>query len=65
MGFTEVACHPGESDDVSSVYRHERAVECQTLCDPQVKAAIAAEGILLSSFADAAVTATLRLDRTA
>jgi chitin disaccharide deacetylase len=65
IGFTEMACHPGESDDVRSVYRHERAVECQTLCDPRVRAAIAAEGILLSSFADAAVNLTLSPDRTA
>jgi chitin disaccharide deacetylase len=57
-GFTEMGCHPGESDDVNSIYRHERAVECQTLCDPRIRAAIVAEGIRLSSFSDPTITVT-------
>lgn len=51
-GFTELGCHPGSGAVVDSIYRDERAVECQTLCDPQVRAAIVAEGVALCSFAD-------------
>ncbi len=51
-GVTELGCHPGTGSDVNSVYRDERGVECQTLCDPRVRAAIAAEGIRLCSFAE-------------
>ena len=49
-GSTEMGCHPGASEELNSMYRHERTVECQTLCDPRVRATIAAEGILLCSF---------------
>ncbi len=52
LGVTELGCHPGTGSDVNSVYRDERAVECQTLCDARVRAAIAAEGIRLCSFAE-------------
>jgi predicted glycoside hydrolase/deacetylase ChbG (UPF0249 family) len=51
-GTTEVGCHPGTGADVNSVYCQERAVECRTLCDPQVRSAITSEGIVLCSFAD-------------
>jgi predicted glycoside hydrolase/deacetylase ChbG (UPF0249 family) len=57
-GCTEIGCHPGQSGDVGSIYCHERGVECQTLCDPRVRGAIATEGILLSSFSDRAVKVT-------
>jgi chitin disaccharide deacetylase len=57
-GITEMGCHPGESDGLNSIYCHERATECRTLCDPRVRAALAAEGILLCSFSDPAVMVT-------
>ena len=51
-GTTELGCHPGGSADLDSIYRSERAVECQTLCDPLIRAAIMAEDIVLCSFSD-------------
>ena len=56
-GVTELCCHPGYMDDDSdpdyaTMYASERAVEVSGLCDPRVKAAIAAGGIRLRSFAD-------------
>ncbi len=49
-GTTELGCHPGLGEDVDSMYRTERAVEVQTLCDPHVRAAIEAGDIRLISF---------------
>ena len=53
-GLTELACHPGEGDGDcaarNSMYRQERAVEVNILCDPRVRAAIVAERIELLSF---------------
>jgi predicted glycoside hydrolase/deacetylase ChbG (UPF0249 family) len=49
-GLTELACHPGDGCDVDSMYREERAREAETLCDPRVRAAVVAEGIVLRSF---------------
>lgn len=49
-GCTELGCHPGLIDDVDSMYRAERAVEVQMLCDPRVRAALAAGHIQLCSF---------------
>jgi chitin disaccharide deacetylase len=51
-GITELGCHPGEVDDLDSMYKHERLVECQSLCDPRALAAIAAGQIVLCSFSD-------------
>jgi len=51
-GTTELGCHPGASADLDSIYRSERAIECQTLCDPRIRAAIMAEDIVLCSFSD-------------
>ena len=51
-GTTELGCHPGEGDDAPSMYRHERALEVQTLCDSRARGALAAEGIALCSFRD-------------
>ena len=51
-GVTELACHPGFADDLDTMYRSERAREVETLCDPRVRAALAAAGIQLCSFAD-------------
>ena len=50
-GITEMGCHPGEGGDVDSVYRLERGIEVQTLCDPRVREAIVAGDIALCSFA--------------
>jgi predicted glycoside hydrolase/deacetylase ChbG (UPF0249 family) len=49
-GITELGCHPGEGNDLNSMYSGERAVELETLCDPRVREAIAVEEIELSSF---------------
>jgi predicted glycoside hydrolase/deacetylase ChbG (UPF0249 family) len=49
-GVTELGCHPGEGDDLDSMYSHERAVEVKALCDPRVRAALAAGGVELCSF---------------
>jgi predicted glycoside hydrolase/deacetylase ChbG (UPF0249 family) len=51
-GCTELACHPGEGDDLDSTYRRERSVEVRTLCDPRVRATLAAAGVRLISFRD-------------
>lgn len=51
-GITELGCHPGNGTDPASVYNAERAVEVQALCDPRVRAALRAEGIVLRSFQD-------------
>jgi chitin disaccharide deacetylase len=53
-GVTELACHPGDGSgldsDLDSTYGSERAQELGVLCDPRVRAAIAAAGIRLCSF---------------
>jgi predicted glycoside hydrolase/deacetylase ChbG (UPF0249 family) len=49
-GCTELACHPGEGDDLDSTYLRERSQEVRTLCDPCVRAAVDAAGIRLVSF---------------
>jgi chitin disaccharide deacetylase len=49
-GITELGCHPGEANDLMSMYRDERTEELKALCDSQVRARIVAEGIELRSF---------------
>jgi chitin disaccharide deacetylase len=49
-GYTELGCHPGEGEDLDSIYCGERAVELRVLCDPRVRAAVKAIGIELRSF---------------
>ena len=52
-GLTEMGCHPGYvDDDLVSSYRAERECEIRTLCDPGVREAIRAAGIVLVSFRD-------------
>lgn len=51
-GATELGCHPGEDEHLDSVYRHERMQEVTVLCDPQVRAALDSNGVVLCSFAD-------------
>jgi predicted glycoside hydrolase/deacetylase ChbG (UPF0249 family) len=49
-GLTELGCHPGEGNDLDTMYRGERAEEVKVLCDPQVRAALVELGIELRSF---------------
>jgi predicted glycoside hydrolase/deacetylase ChbG (UPF0249 family) len=51
-GRTELGCHPGLGMGAESSNGQEREVEVRTLCDPRVRAALAAEGIELRSFAE-------------
>jgi len=51
-GFTELGCHPGYGHDIDTMYCSERAEEVKVLCDPQIRACIAATGIELCSFLD-------------
>lgn len=51
-GTTELGCHPGAEGELESVYRLERILERQTLCDPRVRAAIAEQEIVLCSFSN-------------
>lgn len=51
-GLTELGCHPGNGDDLDTMYRSERIQEVNVLCDPRVRAAIAVLGIELCSFHD-------------
>ena len=50
-GWTELGCHPA-AGSVPSSYDAERGLELETLCDPQVRAALAARQIELRSFLD-------------
>lgn len=52
-GITEFGCHPGLGRDVDSMYRDERELEVATLCDPRVREALDANGVVLVSFRDA------------
>lgn len=49
-GVTELGCHPSATDDADSMYRRERTEEVNTLCDPQVRAALVTENVQLYSF---------------
>jgi predicted glycoside hydrolase/deacetylase ChbG (UPF0249 family) len=51
-GWTELGCHPGIGVEAESSYGPERELELRTLCDPAVRAAIAARGVELRSFTD-------------
>ena len=54
-GVTELGCHPGEPDGLTSTYAAERLVELEILCDPRIREAIAAADIQLFSFRDIAL----------
>ena len=49
-GITELACHPGSDEQVTSDYVHERSWETAALCAPEVHLALASANILLRSF---------------
>jgi len=53
-GVTELGCHPGDATDVETTYRSDRTAELAVLCDPRVRAAVAAMGFELRSFRDVA-----------
>jgi predicted glycoside hydrolase/deacetylase ChbG (UPF0249 family) len=57
-GATEMACHPGFVDDDDplggTVYRSARNAEVAVLCDARVRAGVAARGIALMTYAQAA-----------
>lgn len=48
-GVTELACHPG-FPEMEMVYADERRIEVETLCDPRVRTALAAQGIELVAY---------------
>lgn len=50
LGVTELACHPGEGDDSNTMYRMERRLEREVLCDPRIRKALTAQSIVLSAF---------------
>jgi predicted glycoside hydrolase/deacetylase ChbG (UPF0249 family) len=49
-GVTELGCHPADGSYLDSMYCVERAREVETLCDPRVRASLAAEGVELQPF---------------
>jgi predicted glycoside hydrolase/deacetylase ChbG (UPF0249 family) len=49
-GITELSCHPGEANDLDTMYRSERLEEVKALCDPRIRAAISTLEIELCSF---------------
>lgn len=54
---TELCCHPAAELDFRSSYGHERIRELETLCDPQVREAITANGFVLAAFGHARAVA--------
>jgi predicted glycoside hydrolase/deacetylase ChbG (UPF0249 family) len=51
-GWTEMGCHPGYTDGLASVYRTEREMELQVLCDSKARAGVDRQQVQLSSFHD-------------
>jgi chitin disaccharide deacetylase len=52
-GWTELGCHPAEADDLpAGMYRSERALELEVLCDPAARSSLTRHGIELKSFAE-------------
>lgn len=49
-GITELGCHPGEDHNLNTMYCRERSTEVETLCDPQLRGALARLNIELCSF---------------
>ena len=52
LGITELGCHPGEGNDLHTMYGSERAEEVQVLCDPQIRTVLSQLGISLCNFGD-------------
>lgn len=59
-GVTELLCHPGYADGAlsASSYRTQREDELRALCDPEVRATLAAADIKLISYRDLAAAYT-------
>lgn len=55
-GVTELGCHPGQGNDLDSMYLKERGLERETLCHPEVRAVLRAQDIVLCSFSTVALT---------
>jgi adenylyl-sulfate kinase len=53
-GTSEIGCHPATTVDFESVYGRERVLELETLCNPELRRALVAEGIELRSFSELA-----------
>jgi predicted glycoside hydrolase/deacetylase ChbG (UPF0249 family) len=51
-GWSELGCHPGFAEDTDSVYREERRLEVEALCDPALRRWLVVEGIALARFGD-------------
>jgi predicted glycoside hydrolase/deacetylase ChbG (UPF0249 family) len=52
-GWTELGCHPGEIDELpAGMYRSERVLELDVLCDPGARSSLARHGVELRSFAE-------------
>jgi len=52
-GITEMGCHPAEAlDGLTTMYRNERLLETQVLCDPRLRQALEHQGVRLCSFHD-------------
>jgi chitin disaccharide deacetylase len=51
-GATELCCHPGHTDGLSSSYYSEREEELRSLCSPGLRPLLAEEGVELVSFAE-------------
>jgi predicted glycoside hydrolase/deacetylase ChbG (UPF0249 family) len=51
-GTTEICCHPAKGVVPGSSYGSERERELHALCDPRVRATVAASGLALISFAE-------------
>ena len=49
-GITELGCHPGQGNDLVTMYGAERAKEAEVLCDPRVRTAISDRDVHLCSF---------------
>jgi predicted glycoside hydrolase/deacetylase ChbG (UPF0249 family) len=51
-GLTVLVCHPGDVDDLTTMYQTERREEVNALCNSRVQAAVRNFGIELCSFED-------------
>jgi predicted glycoside hydrolase/deacetylase ChbG (UPF0249 family) len=49
-GWSELGCHPGFAEDTDSVYRDERRLEVEALCDPALRRWLDDHGIVLSRY---------------
>ena len=57
---TELACHPGMSDDMKTMYKTERQTEVNTLCDKRIREAIDKANIQLCSFEEIGLTKNIQ-----